>query len=888
MLWATGKVYLVLGSDTAIWDGMGTATFNDTYNQSLFTDQTMNAFQVMNSDFRNDLTDSYGTRLKMTWWMMGGNIFRYATNNNFPVANTMTPYLMQKLYGDFADEIGDEISIHYHTFTWTDYDQDGIWYWNQAQTFVECLDDFNYTLCQYLLEENVFPVSFRSGWHYMDDDWQHYLNELVPYALHNDWPNKRTSDPEPIDNIYDWSLSPSAFVPWHPSIADYRLPGDGPAWNVRSTHFGTALANDLLDTIFYQASIGNDQLACLWGHLPETDFLTNIETINTVAHQMELKYSGVTFRYCSAVEAMQYWQGKTDTIAPSISFEGIESGDRVTFRITSDEAIFQKVPFVALKDIYENYHLLDCIQTGTNQWETATPFDKSIVVKAGVAVCDSLGNQTTQFVNYIPDDIFVDNSDAGYLEVNGSWNSYSEPKYTWGADARYTPISSTDTLKAEWHPTISHSGLYHIMFQAPDIDNPVSLMTFKVFSGDQCIDTILVNQALTGRKWNYITTAQLTAGPDNYLLMEVPGSNQSGKIVATDVVKFSALITDYNLVCGVSSLNYGDVSQLDTALHELTLSNTGIKTLRIDNILTNTGNISCDAVCPVLIPPMASIEIALKLYVEELGAFTDTIRIYSNDIGEPIYKIPVSANITTHFLTIDNEDSGKYLESGTWKYSVAQAFGATSRYANLNQSPRAYASFVFTIKKDGIYDLYEIVPVTVNASDNVLYIVSINDTPVDSTTVNQNTGSGNWVMIAGNYNFHKDDIVRIKVLDTGLNTNTGAVLRADAIKLSWTAELGQGIADGINGLPKEWELDQNYPNPFNSETTICYAVPLAGYLDLTIYNSLGQVIQTLSEKPHQPGFYTVRFKGDRLSSGVYFYRLSGEGVNIVKKFMLIK
>jgi NADPH-dependent curcumin reductase CurA len=98
-------------------------------------------------------------------------------------------------------------------------------------------------------------------------------------------------------------------------------------------------------------------MICLWGHLPETDFIDNIQLINTSAHEMETKYSGVKFRYCTAVEAMQYWQGKTDTIAPSISFEEIENGNQVTFRITSDEAIFQKVPFVALKNVYEKYHL---------------------------------------------------------------------------------------------------------------------------------------------------------------------------------------------------------------------------------------------------------------------------------------------------------------------------------------------------------------------------------------------------------------------------------------------------------------------------------------------------------------------------------------------------
>ena len=34
---SAGKVYLVIGSDTAIWNGMNTGRFNCTYNQSLLS-----------------------------------------------------------------------------------------------------------------------------------------------------------------------------------------------------------------------------------------------------------------------------------------------------------------------------------------------------------------------------------------------------------------------------------------------------------------------------------------------------------------------------------------------------------------------------------------------------------------------------------------------------------------------------------------------------------------------------------------------------------------------------------------------------------------------------------------------------------------------------------
>ena len=69
LLQGQGKVYLVLGSDTAIWDGMGVDRFNDSYVDALFTDPSYNAYRVMDQSFRSQLVDSYGQTMKFTWWM---------------------------------------------------------------------------------------------------------------------------------------------------------------------------------------------------------------------------------------------------------------------------------------------------------------------------------------------------------------------------------------------------------------------------------------------------------------------------------------------------------------------------------------------------------------------------------------------------------------------------------------------------------------------------------------------------------------------------------------------------------------------------------------------------------------------------------------------------
>ena len=125
---APGTVFFVVGSDTAIWNypvkaptTVDAYTRHPYYKQDFFTAPTGVAYQVMDQGFRDRFKDSFGQSLKITWWMMGGNIYRDATNLNVPLDNTMTLYLMKKYHGHRIQQLGDEISLHYHTFIWSDY-----------------------------------------------------------------------------------------------------------------------------------------------------------------------------------------------------------------------------------------------------------------------------------------------------------------------------------------------------------------------------------------------------------------------------------------------------------------------------------------------------------------------------------------------------------------------------------------------------------------------------------------------------------------------------------------------------------------------------------------------------------------------------------------------
>ncbi len=98
------------------------------------------------------------------------------------------------------------------------------------------------------------------------------------------------------------------------------------------------------------------------------------------------------------------------------------------------------------------------------------------------------------------------------------------------------------------------------------------------------------------------------------------------------------------------------------------------------------------------------------------------------------------------------------------------------------------------------------------------------------------------------------------------------------------------ITDGKigNGTPTEFKLSQNYPNPFNPVTTIEYSVPKNNVVRLRIFNILGQEVATLVNHEQRAGNYRVSFDGNKLSSGVYFYRIEAGSFTAVKKMMLMK
>jgi len=109
-----------------------------------------------------------------------------------------------------------------------------------------------------------------------------------------------------------------------------------------------------------------------------------------------------------------------------------------------------------------------------------------------------------------------------------------------------------------------------------------------------------------------------------------------------------------------------------------------------------------------------------------------------------------------------------------------------------------------------------------------------------------------------------------------------------------TFSIDEGDDDGIPALVEEkinphgMKLYDNHPNPFNSVTTIRYYLPSEAAVNLSIFNSAGQVVAVLSNGARTAGDHSVQWDASGLPSGMYFYTLKTRQYRVINKLMLLK
>ena len=232
-------------------------------------------------------------------------------------------------------------------------------------------------------------------------------------------------------------------------------------------------------------------------------------------------------------------------------------------------------------------------------------------------------------------------------------------------------------------------------------------------------------------------------------------------------------------------------------------------------------------------------------------------------------------------VLFESNDSGRTDVFGYSKYAYSSGVNISDDPFADNRNPRAFTNPVVTKTDAGsrtghmyfdvlAYEKYR-------GADSMLVFLSASGARSDtvrSVGYNRNATVSSAISFIQSYE-------RVPVVWESNRTGTSHIYaRFVALFMDAVPEKG--------GRPASFALYQNYPNPFNPSTTVRYALPGRSHVTLTVYNPLGQQVAMLVNEIQEAGYYDVKFNGEGLASGVYFYRLRVGQYVATDRFVLLR
>jgi len=133
--------------------------------------------------------------------------------------------------------------------------------------------------------------------------------------------------------------------------------------------------------------------------------------------------------------------------------------------------------------------------------------------------------------------------------------------------------------------------------------------------------------------------------------------------------------------------------------------------------------------------------------------------------------------------------------------------------------------------------------------------------------------------------------------DVTFRTKTTALVPPFVIDLGGQlmiiADITVDIESESPAIPTDFVVHQNYPNPFSATTQIDYALPKAVRVEIVVYNLVGQKVRTFVAENQGAGRHSVVWDGTdnagtRVTSGVYYYKVTVGDFTLTRTLMLIK
>jgi hypothetical protein len=164
----------------------------------------------------------------------------------------------------------------------------------------------------------------------------------------------------------------------------------------------------------------------------------------------------------------------------------------------------------------------------------------------------------------------------------------------------------------------------------------------------------------------------------------------------------------------------------------------------------------------------------------------------------------------------------------------------------------------------------------------ISYRIQVSTVPTfTSTIINAVVNVSQYTIPSGVLSYSSHFYWRVNATNIGGSSPWSTICSFNTIVQS-------GIRNVSSEVPTENKLYSNYPNPFNPITNIKFSILNSGQVKLIVYDVQGREVQTLVNEYMKPGTYEVSFDGSKLTSGVYFYRISTGDFTETRKMLMIK
>jgi PKD repeat protein len=126
--------------------------------------------------------------------------------------------------------------------------------------------------------------------------------------------------------------------------------------------------------------------------------------------------------------------------------------------------------------------------------------------------------------------------------------------------------------------------------------------------------------------------------------------------------------------------------------------------------------------------------------------------------------------------------------------------------------------------------------------------------------------------------------------DVYIDAITWRGLSSEAIGTPQIAVVGEEAGEEARAgdVPGTFSLAQNRPNPFDSNTTISFVLPEESAVTLEIFDVTGRRVASLLDETRGIGEHSVQLDARSWSPGIYFYRLTADGVVEQKKMVVLE